>query len=105
MRQTSLAEPSELDRRSLPPLEALQSEAISDHLAATSQRCGPSISQSFSFPGAPSTWETLMDASQPVRSTDPPKQKQQSLYKTELCRSWEEKGHCDYGVKWYVTSR
>lgn len=31
-----------------------------------------------------------------------PKQRKESLYKTELCRSFEEKGHCDYGVKWCV---
>lgn len=31
------------------------------------------------------------------------KQRKESLYKTELCRGYEEKGHCDYGVKWYVT--
>lgn len=28
------------------------------------------------------------------------KQRKESLYKTELCRGYEEKGHCDYGVKW-----
>jgi butyrate response factor 1 len=25
--------------------------------------------------------------------------KQKSLYKTELCRNWEETGHCRYGIK------
>lgn len=28
------------------------------------------------------------------------KQRKESLYKTELCRGYEEKGHCDYGAKW-----
>lgn len=26
--------------------------------------------------------------------------KKESLYKTELCRGYEERGHCDYGAKW-----
>ncbi|KAI8079619.1 uncharacterized protein B0P05DRAFT_447881, partial [Gilbertella persicaria] len=25
--------------------------------------------------------------------------KQKNLYKTELCRNWEETGHCRYGLK------
>lgn len=32
----------------------------------------------------------------------PPCKKKESLYKTELCRGYEERGHCDYGAKWYV---
>ncbi|KAI8985927.1 hypothetical protein BDB01DRAFT_896313 [Pilobolus umbonatus] len=30
--------------------------------------------------------------------TDPTK-KQKNLYKTEMCRNWEETGHCRYGIK------
>ncbi|CEP12947.1 hypothetical protein [Parasitella parasitica] len=36
------------------------------------------------------------------KSTDSPddaEKKQKSLYKTELCRNWEESGHCRYGNK------
>jgi len=31
-------------------------------------------------------------------------QQQHSLYKTELCRSWEETGSCRYGAKCQVRS-
>lgn len=59
----------------------------------------------FSFTPAQSTefypqvvdYPMSFDRREPQRSYAPPSDKYQTLYKTELCKSYCENGHCRYG--------